>query len=238
MFNWVVKVVPKPPEPPPKTLEDQKDVKPAAAPAPAATPAPAVHHPPEKKVTFHDESKNTAPKADKPNQEGQAAEETGPAAGSQPGVLTWISGVMPQPAVTPKLSRDNSTTKDENGTRKGMMAWITQGLEKVVPQPDLNKKETAELPIEERQPAAAKEPQITVVEVASDQEDQTDNRPLPPRMIDWLKHGLENMVPQPESHVRSKTEVNKKTEAPPSTKAEAPAPKPAPATKPSADTEK
>ncbi|XP_035855049.1 cyclic nucleotide-gated cation channel beta-3 isoform X2 [Sander lucioperca] len=57
-------------------------------------------------------------------------------------------------------------------------------------------------------------------------------------MIDWLKHGLENMVPQPESHVRSKTEVNKKTEAPPSTKAEAPAPKPAPATKPSADTEK
>ncbi|XP_028436198.1 cyclic nucleotide-gated cation channel beta-1 [Perca flavescens] len=121
-----------------------------------------------------------------------------------------------------------------------MMAWITHGLEKVVPQPELNKKETAELPIEEHQPAAAKaaEPQITTVEVASDQEDQTDNRPLPPRMIEWIKHGLENMVPQPESHVRSKTEINKKTEAPASTKAEAPPPKPAPATKPSADTEK
>lgn len=37
--------------------------------------------------------------------------------------------------------------------RKGMIAWIAQGLEKVVPQPDLKNKESipAELPAEVRQ---------------------------------------------------------------------------------------
>ncbi|XP_032375216.1 cyclic nucleotide-gated cation channel beta-1 isoform X2 [Etheostoma spectabile] len=220
MLSWVVKVVPKPPEPPPRTPEDQKDVKPAAAPAP------------EKKVKFQDECKKKAPTAEKPKQEVQPAEENGPAPGSQPGVLTWISAALPQPPVSPKLDRDNTPTKEEKAPGKGMMAWISQGLEKVVPQPDLNKKETSELPIEVHQPAA-KEPQITVVEVESDREDQTDNRPLPPRVIEWIKHGLENMVPQPEIYVRSKTEINKKPEAPAA--AETPALKPAPAPKPSAD---
>ncbi len=38
------------------------------------------------------------------------------------------------------------------------------------------------------------------------------------RMIDWIKQGIEKVVPQPEIHVRSKTEVNETTEAPASTK--------------------
>lgn len=33
-------------------------------------------------------------------------------------------------------------------------------------------------------------------------------------MIDWIKHGIEKVVPQPEIHVRSKTEGNEKAEAP------------------------
>lgn len=38
------------------------------------------------------------------------------------------------------------------------------------------------------------------------------------RMIDWIKQGIEKVVPQPEIHVRSKTEVKETTEAPAPTK--------------------
>uniref|UniRef100_G3Q054 Uncharacterized protein n=1 Tax=Gasterosteus aculeatus TaxID=69293 RepID=G3Q054_GASAC len=54
-------------------------------------------------------------------------------------------------------------------------------------------------------------------------------------MMDWIKHGLEKVVPQPQTHVPSKTEVNQKPEAPP--EAEAPPPEPAPGPKPSVDNE-
>ncbi|KAK9542155.1 hypothetical protein VZT92_000042 [Zoarces viviparus] len=228
MLSWVVKVVPQLPQP--SIVEEQKEAPPPASAPPLPTTTPPVT---EKKVKFQDECKNEALKAAKLNQ--QAAEENSPAPGSQPGVLMWISGALPQPAVSPKLSRANSTTKKENTTtRTGMMAWIAQGLEKVVPQPDVNRKETppAQPPTEVRQTAAATELQVTVVEVGSTRE---DNKPLPPRMIDWIKQGLEKVVPQPEIHVRSKTEVNEKTDAPASTAVEAP--KPAPAPKPAADTE-
>ena len=33
------------------------------------------------------------------------------------------------------------------------------------------------------------------------------------RMMNWIKHSIEKVVPQPEIHVRSKTEVNDKPEA-------------------------
>lgn len=85
----------------------------------------------------------------------------------------------------------------------------------------------------------AAEPQLTTVQTESEREDKTDNRPLPPRcvcaclcvlckndvplrcwvfvcgtnsMIDWIKHGIEKVVPQPEIPIRSKTE--EKNEAP------------------------
>ncbi|XP_044214190.1 cyclic nucleotide-gated cation channel beta-3 isoform X1 [Thunnus albacares] len=238
MLSWVVKVVPQPPEPAPKKDEEpKKEEKPAVAPPPAAAPPPPPA--PEKKVTFQDDSTKEAPKV-----EAQAVEGNGPASGSQPGVLTWISSALPQPALSPKLSRANTTTKEENTAtsnpedEKGMIAWIAQGLEKVVPQPDLKNKEppSAEQPTEQpteqpieqppeqppevqqvcqTAPAPAVEPPVTLVEVESGQEDKTDNKPFPPRMMDWIKHGIEKVVPQPEIHSLSKTDG-----APASTKAE------------------
>ncbi|XP_042077504.1 cyclic nucleotide-gated cation channel beta-1-like isoform X3 [Haplochromis burtoni] len=238
MLSWVVKVVPQPPEP--KKSEEQKD----AAPPPAPAPPPAAAPPPvtEKKVKFQDEVKSETPKAEKPMQEPQTGAENGPAAGSQSGMLTWISGALPQPAVSPKMSRANSTAKEEVEPAskpeddKGMIAWISQGLEKVVPQPELKSKEppTAEQPAEVRQaaPAPAAEPPVTVVEVKPDRDDKTENKP--PSMIDWIKQGIEKVVPQPEIHVRSKTEA----EAPAPAKAEAPPPAPPPVPKPAPETEK
>ncbi|XP_039469797.1 cyclic nucleotide-gated cation channel beta-1-like isoform X2 [Oreochromis aureus] len=121
-----------------------------------------------------------------------------------------------------------------------MIAWISQGLEKVVPQPELKSKEppAAEQPAEVRQaaPAPAAEPPVTVVEVKPDRDDKTENKP--PSMIDWIKHGIEKVVPQPEIHVRSKTEGNEKAEAPAPAKAEAPPPAPPPVPKPAPETEK
>ncbi|XP_042267443.1 cyclic nucleotide-gated cation channel beta-1-like [Thunnus maccoyii] len=243
MLSWVVKVVPQPPEPAPKKDDEpKKEEKPAVAPPPAAAPPPPPA--PEKKVTFQDDSTKEASKVEKPKQEAQAAEGNGPASGSQPGVLTWISSALPQPALSPKLSRANTTTKEENTAtsnpedEKGMIAWIAQGLEKVVPQPDLKNKEppSAEQPTEQpteqpieqppeqppevqqvcqTAPAPAVEPPVTLVEVESGQEDKTDNKPFPPRMMDWIKHGIEKVVPQPEIHSLSKTDG-----APASTKAE------------------
>ncbi|XP_067349233.1 cyclic nucleotide-gated channel beta-3 [Channa argus] len=229
MLSWVVKVVPQPPEPTPKNTAEQKEEKAAAPPAPQ-----------EKKVTFQDECKTEAQKADRAKQEAKVAEGNSPASGSQPGVMTWISGALPQPAVAPNLSQANSTTPEENmASRKGVIAWIAQGLEKVVPHPDLKSKEsaTAEPPTEVCQTSAAPaaEPQVLVMEVESDRED-ADNKPVPPRMIDWIKQGIEKVVPQPEIHIRAKSDSNEKTEAPAAAKA--PSPQPPAAPKPAADTER
>ncbi|XP_056879374.1 cyclic nucleotide-gated cation channel beta-3 isoform X2 [Takifugu flavidus] len=220
MLSWVVKVVPKPPEAPPKK-EGHPGAAETDAPPPTAAPPPAAAPPPvqEKKVTFQDDCKAEAQKGDNPKQE--AAQEVSPVISSQPGVLTWISGALPQPGISPKLSRTNSTKETVSGNPgddKGMMAWITQGLEKFVPQPELkNKQLTATVQQPEQQPedalpqvlipaAAASEPQPPPVKMESDQEDRTDNRPLPPTMIGWIKHGIEKMVPQPDAHVSSKSE--------------------------------
>ncbi|XP_030574881.1 cyclic nucleotide-gated cation channel beta-1 isoform X4 [Archocentrus centrarchus] len=247
MLSWVVKVVPQPPEP--KKPEEQKEGKTGAAPPPASAPPPAAAPPPvnEKKVKFQDEVKSETPKTEKPKQDPQTAAENGPTPGSQAGVLTWISGALPQPAVSPKMSQKSSTAKvrtlkqpqeEVTAARKGMIAWISQGLEKVVPQPELKSKDPplAEQPAEVHQaaPAPAAKPPVTVVEVKPEGEDKNENKP--PSMIDWIKHGIEKVVPQPEIHVRSKTEGNEKTEA--LAKAEAPPPAPPPAPKPAPETEK
>ncbi|KAK5934783.1 hypothetical protein CgunFtcFv8_020207 [Champsocephalus gunnari] len=221
MLSWVAKVVPQPPEPPPKNVEEQKLGKPVATP------------PVEKKVTFLDASKQQAQKDGKPKQEVQAAE-SGPEPVAQSGVFTWFNASLPKPALPPNLTRANSVEQEENTTNskpeeeKGMMAWISEGLEKVVPQPDLKKETPAEpeqhTEVSVAAPEKPAEPQINVEE----REEHTDNRLLPPRMLDWIKQGLEKVVPQP------KTEVMERTEAP----AVAKAPEAAPETKAAPETEK
>ncbi|KAM7405605.1 hypothetical protein PAMP_000040 [Pampus punctatissimus] len=219
MLSWVVKVVPQPPEPPPKKDEEpKKEAKPDVSPPPSTSPPPIQ----EKKVTFQDDCTKEAPKVETPKQEVQVAEGNSPASGSQAGVLTWISGALPQPALSPKLSRASTSTKEEDAATsnpeddKGMIAWLAQGLEKVVPQPDVKSKEQPEAEQSTKQPteqppevqqqvcqpaaAPAAEPPVILVEVESKQEDTTDNKPFPPSMIDWIKQGIEKVVPQPEIH--------------------------------------
>ncbi|XP_034038724.1 cyclic nucleotide-gated cation channel beta-1-like isoform X2 [Thalassophryne amazonica] len=223
MLSWVVKVVPQPAELQSKNPEEQTE-KPATVPPAASAPVS-----PEKKVTFQDELKCEAAKPDKIKQDQPAAEE------SSTGVLTWISSALPQPASTPKLSRTSSTTKENTSCskpdeEKGIVSWITQGLEKVVPQPDLKNKELApsEQVCQTTAPKAP-DPHITVVDMQPPPEDKMDNKPFPPRMIDWIKQGIEKVVPHPEIHVHTKTE--EKTEALPPSKVEAPPPEPPPAPK-------
>ncbi|XP_013881009.1 cyclic nucleotide-gated cation channel beta-1 isoform X2 [Austrofundulus limnaeus] len=210
MLSWVVKVVPHPPEPPSNNTEEEKEEKLAAAPPPAH----------EKKVTFEDECKHdAAAKAETLKQDAQTAAGNGPV----PGVLTWISSALPQPAVPA-----NITTKDEAAAavskpedETGMIAWISQGLEKVVPQLELKSKDlsAAEQQAQVHQTAAPPETQTTVTEV-----EQTE-KSSPPSVIDWIKHGIVKVVPQPE--IYPKTDGNNKTEAPAPTKVPPPAPPPA-----------
>ncbi|XP_017158591.1 protein TonB-like [Poecilia reticulata] len=104
MLSWVVKVVPQPPELPSKNTEDAKEGKPEAAPPPA----------PEKKVTFEDECKKDAAKADKLNQEVESSAGNGPA----PGMLTWISSALPLPAPPANQNQASSTAKEEAAASK------------------------------------------------------------------------------------------------------------------------
>ncbi|MED6257457.1 hypothetical protein ATANTOWER_023914 [Ataeniobius toweri] len=226
MLSWVVKVVPQPPELPSKNTEDPKEGKPDAAPPPAATAPPPAH---EKKVTFEDESKKDAAK---PKQDAEAAAGNGPA----PGMLTWISNALPQPTLPANQNRVNSTAKQEEGAaaskpddEKKMMDWISQGLEKVVPQPDLKSKDlmATEQQLQVQQTAAPAELQNTGKE--PDPTDQT----APPSMMEWIKHGIVKVVPQPET--LPKTDGTNKSETQPPPKA--PPAAPPPATRPASETD-
>ncbi|XP_075881340.1 uncharacterized protein LOC142887514 [Nelusetta ayraudi] len=212
MLSWVVKVVPQPPEIPPKKADEQKEAKPAPPPASQ-----------EKRVTFQDEVKHEAPRDDKPKPEARGAEGNSAASACQPTALAWISDALPQPPTSPHLSGANSATKQENASRKGVMAWISHGLEKVVPQPDLKGKEPVGAAVEppsQAPPAAAAEPPVCQLQPTASQQndDKVDNKPLPPSMVDWIKQGIEKMVPHPEMNVPLKLEVSQKTEVTPSIK--------------------
>ncbi|KAM9860603.1 cyclic nucleotide-gated channel beta-1 [Aulostomus maculatus] len=105
----------------------------------------------------------------------------------------------------PKVEKPKQEVESSEGSRKGVMAWISQGLEKVVPQPDLKSKEpSSEEPPQVCQTAAAAAaaPQVTAVEVESD-----ENKLLPPRLakdteqqhnvVGWIVSGIGRMLPQP-----------------------------------------
>ncbi|XP_072320739.1 cyclic nucleotide-gated channel beta-1 [Eucyclogobius newberryi] len=198
MLSWVVKVVPQPPDLP-KNHEGKEE-------APAAPPSDRN----EKKVKFIDE----VPNADK-SHDGTAAEESRPGTA----VLSWISNAMPQPA-----NANHSANKEESPPQsnnpdddKGMIAWISQGLEKVVPHPELKNKESPpEKPPQVRPATAPAAP--TTVEVKTSAEEKENHT----SMIEWIKSGIGKVVPQPE-HLRAKAE----NEPPPAPKVEAPPP-PAP----------
>ncbi|XP_070411166.1 cyclic nucleotide-gated channel beta-3 isoform X3 [Nothobranchius furzeri] len=204
MLGWVVKVVPQLPEPPSKDPDDQKEGKTAAvAPPPAAAP-PTLH---EKKVTFEDQCRRDAVRAERSN----AAEQTAAGNGPAPGVLTWISSALPQPVVPANLNRPNTATKEETAeARKGMVAWISQGLEKVVPQPELKSKES---------PAVAQQVQVHKSGAPPESEvplkdDPVDKMP-PPSMMEWIKHGIVKVVPQPDFPSKTEAAAIIKATAPP-----------------------
>ncbi|XP_028811861.1 cyclic nucleotide-gated cation channel beta-3 isoform X4 [Denticeps clupeoides] len=110
---------------------------------------------------------------------------------------------------------------DEQGPR--VIGWIVQGLGKVVPQPDEKYKEAphseettevvavVEIKVEpavtlsfstqvqemKDVPDAEPLPNIPVVEIISDDEHHEEDKSFPPRVIEWLKQGIEKVVPHP-----------------------------------------
>nr|XP_014265038.2 cyclic nucleotide-gated cation channel beta-1 [Maylandia zebra] len=178
MFNWVVKVVPQPPDAGTDDAAKTPD-------APTKNKAAAV-----KTAALKD--------ADEVSEEGQA----------QTGVLGWFSNgfvsTLPQPAGSPRLSRANSEAKSgEDGDRSGVITWVTQGLTKVLPQPDDKYRETEKDSKDEEHtevydiatmPDFDPLPHIPVVEMVSDDEDTESLAPhFPPNVVTWIKQ----IVPQP-----------------------------------------
>ncbi|XP_062327866.1 cyclic nucleotide-gated cation channel beta-1-like isoform X2 [Osmerus eperlanus] len=223
MFSWVVKVVPQPPEPPGILENSEKPNEPPPA--------------SEKKVSFKEEKKQEASKPAKPKEEEQVSEEN--QSGVLTWISHGFVNALPQPAGTPRLGRANAETKDDTAVSSktdeeqgpGVIGWIVQELGKVVPQPDEKYKEGAE-PEETTEiaevskvpevktevhdikdvPDAEPLPHIPVVELVSDEEPDDNNKPFPPRVIDWIKHGIEKVIPQPEIYITTNTESQVKKE--------------------------
>nr|XP_057944118.1 cyclic nucleotide-gated cation channel beta-1-like isoform X2 [Doryrhamphus excisus] len=172
MFNWVVKVVPQPPEGPQK----EGDVK-----------KPAEQDPPKSKEAKCPPPKNTE----------DASEDSQ----SQTGVLGWLSNgfasALPQPAGSPHL--ENRSGGD--GERSGVIGWVAQGLTKVLPQPDdkyreidNDNEEHTEVYEVATMPDYDPLPHIPVVEMVSEDEmSEEDGLTFPPNVVTWIKQ----KIPQP-----------------------------------------
>ncbi|KAG1938845.1 cyclic nucleotide-gated cation channel beta-3 [Pimephales promelas] len=223
MFSWVVKVVPQPPVSPGKLgEEDQTNASTSAD------------------VTKKDDVKQEADPS-------KSKEEVSEESSSQNGVLSWLSNgfssALPQPVNASKPG--NAELKEEGNAvsnRAGMIGWIVQGLGKVVPQPDEKYKGQTE-PEEVTEVQEAKDirdaeplPHIPVVEVVSDEEPEPANVPFSPRVIEWIKHGFEKVVPQSPMHLHppSATEIpaQRAASAPATPCKQEPAPEPTPAPAP------
>ncbi|XP_075045539.1 cyclic nucleotide-gated channel beta-1 [Mixophyes fleayi] len=240
MFSWIEKAIPQPPETPKKTSPDGQE----AAPAPPIlvsskcaenVPRPEVSHPP----------------ADSKPQETSAESDK-----SSGGVLSWLAQglgkVVPQPAESPTLQRANKEAepvveqkpqseavekRTENGptdqtesSSLGVLSWLSQGLEKVVPQPAWS-------------PRTSSEPSVVVIEQKPQLEEKIEEVIIPPPspvhslvpapaaatpppapvevlpattseadaaapdkgsgvgVLNWLMQSLEKVVPQPETPV-------------------------------------
>ncbi|XP_068594985.1 cyclic nucleotide-gated channel beta-3-like [Brachionichthys hirsutus] len=175
MFNWVVKVVPQPPE----------------GPGTDETPKTSAANNPKNREVRSPPVKNT----DDVSEDSQA----------QMGVLGWLSNgfvsTLPQPSGSPRPSNSRS---GEDGERSGMMGWVTQGLNKMLPQPDDKYKQADDKNIEEHtevfevatMPDYDPLPHIPVEEIVSDDEVSevaSLTSQFPPKVVKWIKQ----IVPQP-----------------------------------------
>ncbi|XP_034032824.1 uncharacterized protein LOC117516055 isoform X2 [Thalassophryne amazonica] len=180
MFNWVVKVVPQPPEVP-RNLTDEAPKTSAAEPSKNKDGA-SVKRP----------LKNT--------------DEASEVSQNQTAVLGWLSNgfvsALPQPN-SPGLNRANVKPRSgEDAERSGVIGWVTQGLTKVLPQPDEKYKETESKPKEETtevyevtaMPDCDALSNIPVVEMQSEDEVSQIENPgqFSPNVVSWLKQ----IIPQ------------------------------------------
>ncbi|XP_067235395.1 cyclic nucleotide-gated channel beta-1-like [Chanodichthys erythropterus] len=184
MFNWVVKVVPHPPD-------TQNDLRDEAITANGKTSNPDKFN-----------SCKTGKEEDQSSQTSQGS--------VQNGMLNWLSNgfasALPQPAGSPLLARANADAKSlqEEGSadRARVIGWISQGIGKVVPQPDEKymEEETCEVTevydIKEL-PDSEPLPHIPVVELVSEDEVSEVENPgqFPPNVMSWIKNGFQNAMP-------------------------------------------
>lgn len=176
MFNWVVKVVPQPPE-----------AADAEKPAPAKIAAPTNNQPKPKEV-----SQVKSPSLKNPEENS-----------TDSGVLGWLSNgfvsALPQPVGSPRLTRADG----EKGS--AVFKWVSQGLNNMLPQPDEKYRESPEVQQNEEHteiyevetmPDYDPLPHIPVVEMVSDDEGDNDNSgPFPQKVSKWLKQIMPQPVP-------------------------------------------
>ncbi|XP_062404752.1 cyclic nucleotide-gated cation channel beta-3 [Sardina pilchardus] len=106
---------------------------------------------------------------------------------------------------------------EETSTQSGVLTWLSHGFSSALPQPAGSPRlarANSEVKVHEMKdvPDAEPLPHIPVVELVSEDEGGEDESKVgPPRVIEWLKHGFEKVVPQPvDTH--SEVSVKKPTE--------------------------
>ncbi|XP_063801890.1 myb-like protein X isoform X2 [Pseudophryne corroboree] len=240
MFSWIEKAIPQPPGTPTHEGQDAGPATPILASSKCA-----------QNVTCPGEEK------DRPTGSGSASDK------STGGVLGWLAQglgkVVPQPMESPTLQRtskdstepvveqkrqlvsetvekrteNGATEQTDSGPALGVLSWLSQGLEKVVPQPSWSQRKMSEpsavvveqkAQVEEKTekiqevnippaspvhvvhspvpaPVAATPPAaVEVLPVAtSEAETGAPDRGPGVGVLNWLKQGLEKVVPQPET---------------------------------------
>ncbi|RXN30190.1 cyclic nucleotide-gated cation channel beta-1 isoform X4 [Labeo rohita] len=95
--------------------------------------------------------------------------------------------------------------RSESLDASGVLSWLSHGFSNALPQPvNSSKLANSEVKVQEVKDVRDAEPlpHIPVVEVVSDEEPDAANVPFSPRVIEWIKHGFEKVVPHSPAHLR------------------------------------
>ncbi|XP_034144324.1 cyclic nucleotide-gated cation channel beta-3 isoform X2 [Esox lucius] len=198
MFNWVVKVVPQPPDVPDSLGEGTANPAPVAAPPQKAS----------KEEVKKEVKAKPAKQKDVDVSEDNSIQ-------SQSGMMTWLSNgftiALPQPG-TPDPHRSNSVSKSlQEDERNGVIKWIADGLSKVVPQPDDKYREEICQDEEVTEVYEIKDlpeplPHIPVVEMFSDDEEEFQ-APQFPNVVNWIKNAIPQPVMLPAGYVEAQSKA-------------------------------
>ncbi|KAF5897971.1 cyclic nucleotide-gated cation channel beta-1-like [Clarias magur] len=157
----------------------------------------------------------------------------------QSGMLTWLSNgfisALPHPSGSPNLHGATNTEAKVLPSLSGVIGWVSGGIGKVVPQPEMkyteekeklkSDEEDTEVCNIEEPPGAEPLPNVPVVGMVSEDEvsEERHSSQFRPGVMHWIKTGFQNALPhhmprppdQPENGSQRSSRCSNKVFSPP-----------------------